>query len=148
MEVGGSNKSISYPRMSETLITKATEFIEKNKNFHTGGFYDDDRRDGWDFKRIELMKEYIEKNWIPVGKTSRHIYGSYGLKHELERSKWTDASNTYVANGELILAMYCAGYELNFKKVSPTSPNCNFRVNPKPTQKQLQKVLLLQQPQA
>jgi len=55
-------------------------------------------------ERIEKMKEYIEKNWIPVGKTSKHIYGSYGLKHELERSKWTDESNTYVANGELILA--------------------------------------------
>jgi hypothetical protein len=140
--------------MSEELIKQANEFLAKHLDLHTGGFYDRDRRDQWDFNRIEKMKDYILKNYEhPSPRTRTHIYGSYGLKHELERSKWTEEKNTYVANGEFILAMMCAGYEPSFKNVREGSPNCIFKVNIKPKkakskQEQPQQVSQAQQHQS
>lgn len=111
--------------MSETFKQQAQEFIAQNPSFHTGGFYDQDRSDHWDFDRIEKITEFIKNNYVPK-KIKR---GSYGLKHEIEDEKWIDQSNTYVANGECILAMVCAGYRP--KHYGGGSPNCEFSVDTK-----------------
>jgi hypothetical protein len=95
------------------------------------------------------MKEYIQKNWIPVPPKSRkYTRSSYGLKHRVEESKWTEDQDKYVANGELILAMMCAGYTPYFAGHYSDSPNCNFKVDIEPKQAQLQRVLQAQQHQS
>ena len=131
--------------MSEAFINQANEILKKFPRLNIGGFYDRDGETIWTFKRIEVMKEYIQKNWIPVPSKSKHKYSSYRLKHVLEELKWTEDQDKYVSNGELILAMMCAGYTPCFKGASPKSLNCNFKVNPTPKQAQLQQVLQAQQ---
>jgi hypothetical protein len=135
-------------KMSEEFINQANKILERFPSLNIGGFYERDRETHWNFKRLEVMKEYILKNWIPVAPQSKHKYSSYGLKHSLEESNWTEDNDKYVSNGELILAIMCAGYEPCFKNIPHTSLNCNFRVNPKPKQAQLQRVLQAQQPQS
>lgn len=124
-----------HTKMSEALITQANEFLAKYPKLHEGGFYERDVPTQWNFKKIETIKDYILKNYEhPSPKTRTHIYGSYYLKHRVEESKWTEEQDKYVANGELILAMLCAGYKADFKRSLIGSPNCNFKVNihPKP----------------
>jgi len=124
--------------MSEALITQANEFLAKYPDLHEGGFYKRDVPTQWNFKKIETIKEYILKNYEhPNPRTRTYIYGSYYLKHRVEETKWTEDIDKYVANGELILAMLCAGYEADFKKSPKGSPNCNFKVNIKPKKTKL-----------
>jgi len=110
--------------MSEAFMTRANEVLAKYPTLHTGGFHDKDRSDHWDFNRLEKITKFIEVNYMP----SRTKRGSYGLKHEIEDKKWTDESNTYVSNGEGIVAMICAGYE---PKDICASLNCTFSVDTK-----------------
>jgi hypothetical protein len=81
--------------------------------------------DAWDLDKIERLCGYIERNFIKSSKYTS-TRGSYSLKHELEDMKWTTATDKYVSNGELILAMLCCGYEP--KDVTFNSPNCSFKV--------------------
>lgn len=110
--------------MSEAFITLANTYLTHYPQLHTGGFYDKDREDHWDFARVEEIKKYIERNYIE----SNRKRGSYGLKHTIENDKsWTDDNNKYVSNGEGILAMLCAGYRAH--DITPGSLNCSFKVD-------------------
>ena len=73
----------------------------------------------------------------PVGRGGWLRIGSYGLKHILERQKWTDDTNTYVSNGEAIVAMMLCGYKPRWEKDN-SSPNCGFSVRSKLYQQLIQ----------
>jgi hypothetical protein len=128
--------------MSETFVNQANEILKKYPKLQIGGFYERDKETQWNFKRVEVMKEYILNNWISVPPRSRkYTRSSYGLKHVLEESNWTEDQDKYVANGEFILAMMCAGYMPGFQGLFSDSPNCYFKVDTQPKQAQLQRVL-------
>lgn len=116
---------------------KANQYLATYPTLHTGGFYDKDRADGWDFDRIEKIGVFIRNNYCPAPKNAP-LRGSYSLKHEVERSNWTDDTNKYVSNGELILAMLCEGYPA--RNIKPDNLNCCFKVKTGYWIKQGQKV--------
>lgn len=73
---------------------------------------------------------FIVEKMIPLmyapSKTKK--CGSYQMKHQVEHALAFFCDNSYISNGELILAMISAGYKPIFNKERPTSPNCEFRV--------------------
>jgi hypothetical protein len=99
------------------------------------------KRDGFSFdgteltdaqiERLRKMVAFIEKN-LPndITRGGRHIIGSYGFKHVLERNHWTDDNDKYVSNGEGMVAMMLAGYKPKWSK-DLSCPNCNFSVKAK-----------------
>lgn len=121
-------KSVIYknytPRMD--FVSKVNQTLVAFPELHIDGF--NIRRgnhDAWDLDKIERLCGYIERNFHKDTKRPP-VRGSYSLKHELEEMKWTTATDKYVSNGELILAMLCCGYEP--RDVTSTSPNCSFKV--------------------
>jgi hypothetical protein len=94
-------------------------------------------RDGFEgitdeqIERFRKMCAFInEKLPLPTNTNGRQIIGSYGFKHVLEKQKWIDEPNTYVSNGEGIVAMMLCGYEPRWSK-DRTNPNCEFSVKKK-----------------
>lgn len=70
--------------------------------------------------KIKKIRTEIQKYFTKI-KTFNSIRSSYGLKHDLERH-----IGKYVANGELIYAMYLEGYKI--KKIN-SSLNCSFNIS-------------------
>ncbi|MDF1674948.1 MAG: hypothetical protein P1U44_04455 [Vicingaceae bacterium] len=68
-------------------------------------------------KKIKKIRTEIKKYFTKT-KSFNSIRTSYGLKHDLERH-----IGEYVANGELIYAMYLEGYKI---KKNNSSLNCSF----------------------
>lgn len=108
-----------------SFTDRANQILATYPTLHTGGFHDKDKADGWNFDKIEKIAEFIRHNYCPASKNTP-LRGSYSLKHEVEQSNWTDDSNKYVSNGELILAMLYEGYSP--KHIRPDNLNCCFKV--------------------
>lgn len=95
-------------------------------NLYTFGF-DDDSKD-----RTKLSWERVEwvLNWVldhlSRRSTLNHKISSYVLKHVMERN-----IDSYVANGEMIAAMYLAGYNVKREDIRNNGPNAVFNLDPK-----------------
>jgi hypothetical protein len=76
-------------------------------------------------ERFRQLCNFIDWNFSPA---KRGYYGSYGLKHVIEREKWCDDNNRYVSNGEGIVAMILCGYKPYWSD-DQSNPNCTFKVN-------------------
>lgn len=76
-------------------------------------------------ERFRNLCSFIDRNFSPA---KRGYYGSYGLKHIIERENWCSDNNRYVSNGEGIVAMMLCGYKPYWSD-DETNPNCSFKVN-------------------
>lgn len=114
--------------MSEAFIQRAKEIEARYPTLDLGGFNfrEPERDTRWNYARIEKICEFIRNNYKPRAHSSTINYGSYGLKHEIERTEWTEERDKYVTNGEGILALCIEGYTPF--NIDNRSPNCNFKV--------------------
>lgn len=105
------------------MKTRIINGIEVPANLSGFGFctkYDEYEFD-WD--RINEAREII-RNFLKPRKFINHKYGSYGLKHIVERIM--NPRIGYLPNGELIVAMIAEGFD--FKTPGHGNPNCSFNV--------------------
>jgi len=77
-------------------------------------------------ERIRFIAERMIPLMYAPSKTKK--CGSYQMKHQVEHAVAFFCENPYISNGELILAMICAGFKPVFNKSRPKSLNCEFRV--------------------
>jgi len=85
------------------------------------GFNSKQERFNIDPERLHLIRGFIWKNFKP---TIRKTQNSYKLKHFVEGALGSMV-NSYVSNGELIVAMIAEGY----KPVNISGLNCCFKVD-------------------
>ena len=87
----------------------------KHGNLGKNGFGDQDEIPT---QEVNLCKKWIE-SWITPKKSISKEYGSYHLKHAVERN-----SNEYISNGAFI----AAAIELNYKYIQD-GPNAHFNMS-------------------
>jgi len=81
-------------------------------------------RDIFDLERIQSAYTRISRDFE---KKSKYCWGSYGLKHRVERLQ-----DQYLSNGDLIVAMLLCGHKARFgKRGSAMTLNAEFAVTEK-----------------
>lgn len=108
------------PNGCETLVRNYPNWREVIPK--TRGFPTHDKQ----VERIRRLCDYITGfAGDPPRQMGTVAIGSYSLKHMLENLPWTEGDNTYVSNGEAIVAMLLCGFKPKWSN-DPTNPNCVF----------------------
>lgn len=82
-------------------------------------------------EEVERCAEYlalVRKTRTARSKESRELYGSYGMKHEVEAWLGRNGRSSYVSNGAFIVAAVIA--KVPIFRSDPRSPNCVIGVEP------------------
>ncbi len=104
------NNNLSVTDMNKLTGLCLNGFSNGNEEFDSSNFTE--------IKKIERIRTEIRKYFTKT-KSFNKTRSSYGLKHDLERHL-----GNYVANGELIYAMYLEGYEIKRNDI-----NCYFNIS-------------------
>lgn len=86
------------------------------------------KREPFDFVCVQRAQAFA-MDILSKSERINKKHSSYGLKHIAERffERHFGSSNTYVANGDFILAMFLCEYKISVEENS--SPNCFFNVS-------------------
>lgn len=99
--------------------------ISQIQNLAINGFVDDHQMSPKELLAsgtVELIRPYIQRTFQKI-QTENNAHTSYGLKHFIEGQV-----GRYVANGELIYAMYLEGFKIYRKHFDI---NCRFNISEK-----------------
>lgn len=103
----------------EEALTKFAEVLAANPTLGRGGYCSglrDHLEAGFDL--VYRAHQWVMETFEPASRFSRRCTGSYGLKHDFERSE-----GVYMPNGFMIAAFILSGF-----KVAPDEGGLNAKI--------------------